>query len=269
VRRVQPDIVHCHGVRAFAITRTLARQCSMVTLHGTGSSVTDPRGYHRIRRFGVAALPTLAVRAFSAVPGLGRGWVFTPHASPLLADLERLPPPSASAPFLWLGRLEDPKQPERFVDALALAARHAPVRGVIAGSGVLEPAIRDRIARTGAPAELAGHRADVPALLRACRAAVLLSRSEAVPFAIQEPMWAGRAAIASRLPGTAWLAGDGPHAGLTLVDDVDAAAAAMVRLADDAVAAADGAAAAARIRGVLAPDSPWAQVEAAYREACP
>jgi glycosyltransferase involved in cell wall biosynthesis len=269
VRDLRPDIVHCHGVRSFVITRSLAGQRAMVTLHGTGASVTDPRGYHVVRRAGVATIPALAQRALAAVPGLGRGWVFAPHASPRLAELEPLPPPPPGGPFLWLGRLEDPKRPGLFVDAVALAAREAAVHGVIAGSGALEGSLRAQITRTGAPVELVGHRRDVADLLRACTAAVLFSRSEAVPFAVQEPMWAGRAVIASRLPGTAWLAGTaGP--GLTLVDDAEQAAAAMVALACSPATARDhGTAAASRVRDALAPDSPWPQVEAAYRAVAP
>lgn len=264
VDEVQPDVVHCHGPRSFVATRLFARQPAVLTLHGTGAMGDDPSGYHLLRRAGLAVLPRVAEVAFSAVPGFDPPWRFAPHASPRLRTLEQLPPPAPDAPFLWLARLDAPKLPYAFVDAIREADRTVPARGAVAGTGPLEAALRAHVDRTGAPVDLLGHRDDVVALLQGCRAVVLLSQFEAVPFAVTEAMWAGRPVIASDLPGTRWLAGTAGPTGLTLTSDVASVTAAMVRLADPDVAAAEGQHAAARIRQLLTADAPWPQVEEAY-----
>ena len=263
IRYLRPEVVHCHGLRSFGITRALARQPAVLTLHGTGSAHDDPPGYHAVRRLGLATLPRMARAAFSAVPGHPAPWVFAPHASPRLATLDEQPPPDPDAPFLWLGRLDDPKQPERFVDAIAAVARSVPVRAVIAGSGPLEDRVRDRVRTSRAPVEVLGHRDDVGELLRAARAVVLLSRHEAVPFSLTEAMWAGRGVVASDLPGTRWLASPGSPA-VTVTDTDDELVAALTRLADPAAAAEAGRAAAVRVRTLLDVSSPWPQIAATY-----
>lgn len=264
VAELRPTIVHCHGMRSFWATRVLGRCRAHLTLHGSGAAADDPPGYHQLRVAGLRALPRLAEVAYSAVPGLPAPWVFAPHVSPRIAGLDVLPPAPTGAPVLWLGRLDDPKLPHQLADGLLLAGREAAVHGLVAGSGPLEAALRAHIARTGAPLELLGHRGDVDDLLQRCSAVVLLSRFEAVPFAVTEAMWAGRAVIASDLPGTRWLAGDRPH-GVSLVRGVDDLAAALIRLADPDTAAEDGRRAAARVRALVTPGSPWPQIEADYR----
>lgn len=260
--RRHPDVVHCHGLRSFVITRLGARLRAFVTLHGTGQPAGDPRGYGVLRGLGVRAARRLAVGAFSAEPGIA-GWRFLPHASPLLRTLEVIPEAPVDGPpeFLWLGRLDTrQKRPDLFVEALAAANERVAVRGLVAGTGPDEEAVRRTAEALGAPVEFLGHRPDVSALLARARAVVLLSRFEAVPFALQEAMWSGRPVVASRLPGADWLVGDGGE----LVGTVDETAEALVKLASPEVASAGGAAAARRIRTLLTPDDPWPQVEAAY-----
>jgi len=262
VAELRPAIVHCHGLRSFWATRVLGRCEAHLTLHGTGAAGDDPPGYRQLRNAALRSLPRLAEVAYSAVPGLPPPWVFAPHVSPRIESLEVLPPAPAGAPVLWLGRLDDPKLPHQLVDAL-LMSRDSGVRGLVAGSGPLERGLREHVERTGAPLELLGHRDDVDDLLRRCSAVVLLSRFEAVPFALTEAMWAGRPVIASNLPGTRWLAGGESH-GVTLVGGVEDLAAALVRLADPQTSAEQGRRAAARVRALLAPGTPWPQIEAEY-----
>jgi glycosyltransferase involved in cell wall biosynthesis len=265
----RPDIVHCHGLRSFVLTRLVARRRSLLTLHGRlvrGAVPDDPPGYHALRRLAMAALPRLAARAFSVAPGLEPRYTFCPHASPLLTSYQQLGPFPDGAPFLWLGRLDVPKLPEELVHAAAEARGTAPAIKVdVAGDGPKAAAVAELVQRLHAPVELLGQRADVVSMLAGTRAVVLLSRAEGVPLALIEAMWAGRAVIASRLPGTEWLAG-GSGNGVTIVDDRGDLVDALVRLSDAAVAAADGERAATRIRSILSPDSPWPAVERAYRE---
>ncbi|MHB8330233.1 MAG: glycosyltransferase, partial [Acidimicrobiales bacterium] len=196
------------------------------------------------------------------------GWEFLPHASGRLATLGRLPPPTASDPtFLWIGTLNERKRPDLFVATMAALGGLRPgVRGLMAGTGPLGPAITQQIDREGAPVELMGQVADISALLRQAWAVVLLSETEGVPFALQEAMWAGRSIVASSLPGNRWLVGAQGQGG-SLVDTVDGALSALLPLCERHHASRAGELAAARIRLLLGPDDPWPAVERAYGHA--
>lgn len=261
-RVFQPDVVHCHGPRSFMATRLGTTRRPWLTMHGTGAVPSDPAGYGAVRRAGLALLPTVAAGAFSATPEPRRGWRFLPHASPQLAHLDRLPfpAPSSTPVFLWLGRLEEQKQPGVFVDAVAAVARERDIVGIVAGGGALLPDVLERVRRTNAPVEVLGQTSDVASLLSQAWAVCLFSRFEALTFALQEALWVGRPAIGSQLPGLEWLVGDAGR----LVGDAAGAADAMRELCDHATAAALGALGAKRIRSLIDPVGPWAAVEDAY-----
>lgn len=265
VARGRPDVVHCHGVRCFAAARPVTWRAPFVTLHGSGAVPSDPPAYHAIRRLGVAIVPMLARGAFSAGPASGR-WRFLPHASPVLGALEGLGPPEGSRPtILWLGRLEEPKRPDLFVRVVASAGGE--VRGVVAGDGPLRAPVARLVRQLDAPVSLVGA-VDSAERLRELMAeswcVALFSTHEAVSFAVQEAMWAGRAVVVSDLPGLRWLVGGDGAAG-ALVGDAAEATLAVRALLDPASAASHGAAAAARVRSQLTPDAPWPSVAECYR----
>jgi glycosyltransferase involved in cell wall biosynthesis len=247
------------------VTRLSGWKRPYVTLHAIQPVRSDPLGYAHLRRAGLAVIPPFAARAFSAFPDPSPGWVFVPHASERLGALDRLGPPAASAPtFLWIGRLDEPKRPDRFIDAIIEVARTCPeVRGLIAGDGPQSEELAARISRSGAPVELLGHIDDVRAYLEQAWAVVLLSESEGVPLSLEEAMWAGRAIVGSPLPGVRWLVGDAQQGGM-LADDSKEIELALTRLCNPAVAGAVGAAAADRLRTLLEPDHPWPFIERAY-----
>jgi glycosyltransferase involved in cell wall biosynthesis len=265
-QRCRPDVVHCHGARSFLITRLVRRRAPFVTLHSISAVSSDPPGYAALRRPALSALSLVAAGAFSARPDSPPGWRFLPHASDRLVHLSRLPAPAAPEPtFLWVGRLDEPKRPDLFVDAMAALARRRPrVRGLMAGSGPLRPVVAERIARRRAPVQLLGHVSELSPLLLQAWAVVLLSEAEAVNFALQEAMWAGRAVVGSPLAGIRWLLGP-PGEGGTVVATMDDTVAALEALCDIDVARRAGALAADRIRSMLTPDDPWPTVERAYR----
>jgi len=64
------------------------------------------------------------------------------------------------------------------------------------------PLLRDRV-------EMLGHRDDVPAILGASDIGILWSRYEGLPISVMEQMRGGLACVASDLPGTRALFGDG------------------------------------------------------------
>lgn len=263
----RPDVVHCHGARSFAITRLMSRRAPFVTLHSISPVSSDPPGYARLRRPALALLPALAARAFAVRPDAPRGWEFLPHASPRLATMALLPPPSATVPtFLWIGRLDEPKRPDLFVSAMvALAARCPGVRGLVAGSGPLEAAVASQIQDAGAPVVLLGHVGEISHLLLEAWAVVLFSDAEGVNFALEEAMWSGRPVVGSAVPGTAWLVGPDREAGAAL-DTVEEAVDVLSELCHLDQACALGGGAAARIRRLLGPHDPWPAVERAYEE---
>lgn len=258
------DVVHAHGMRSFALCRLSGLGKPYVSVHGNHPSHDDPRGYDAVRRFAFGLLPRLARGASSGEPTTIPGWDYFPFASPLLARLDVLPFPAPSTvpTVAWLGLMDDRKQPDVFVRAVAsLAADGLAVRGVMGGTGPRFDEIKALVASLDAPVELLGQ-TDPVALLRAAWVLALFSRSEGTPLAVMEAMWAGRSVVASSLPGNAHLVGDTG----ALADDVDSAARALrAVLGDHAVAAARGAAAAARVRTLLTPDTPWAELESQYR----
>ncbi len=261
---VPTDIVHCHGLRSLAIAR-LAGIVPIVTVHGgLGSVTSDPRAYGLVRRMGLALAPSLSRRSFSATPEFGRRWSFLPHASPKLGSLDVLPfpPPSSCPTFLWVGRLEEPKRPDIFVRAIAHVARGRRVNGVVLGEGSLKRSLIGLTNRLNAPVRFVGETNDIELFLQEAWAVALFSGYEALSFSLQEAMWAGRAVVASRLPGLEWLVRDG---GL-LVDDLTEAVAAFITLSDPAEAASQGIHAATNVRRLLTPDMPWTTIEATYQE---
>jgi glycosyltransferase involved in cell wall biosynthesis len=255
-------VVHCHGARSFAAVRAAGGRPPFVTLHLIAAVTSDPRGYSAVRRLGLAAIPPIAAGAFSAVPDPPRGWVFTPHASDRLA---RQPPsgsPGSPTPlFLWVGRLDEPKRPDVFVDALArLASSRPDARGVMVGDGPLAAETRERVRRSGAPVEMIGFTADTAGLMEEAWAVVLFSAAEALTFVVQEAMWSGRAVVASPLAGIRYLLGPGGR----VASDAEHAAKELACLCDRHLAIEEGAAAAVRIRGLLDPDDPWPAIEKRY-----
>ena len=265
VRSWRPDIVHCHGARAFGILRFATSRRSFVTLHGTGSVPSDPPGWTFVRRLGVRMLPWLAVEAFSVSPGLGGGWTFLPHASPRLKTMEEIEFPAVdSVPtFVWLGALDERKQPDIFIRGVASLPDGRQVRAIIAGRGALAEHARELATELHVDVDLVGHQSDVNALLAEAWAVVLFSRYEGVPFALEEAMWAGRPVIATPHPGVVWLLGGTGRLAATPAE----VAAAIVALSDHDAAAREGRLAAEQARQAIDPDAPWPMLEAAYRRA--
>jgi glycosyltransferase involved in cell wall biosynthesis len=263
-RDLRPDVVHCHGVRPFVATRIASTSAPFVTLHGAGTIAEDPPGYAQVRAAGLALVPRLARHAFTAAPGVGHGWDFLLHASPMLRELDRVPFPGPDTvpTFLWLARLDHRKPGDVFVRALAALAKERPVRGVVAGDGPMVDALGELVVELGAPVELVGHVPPAPLLAEAWGLG-LFSSQEAVTFAVQEAMWVGRPAVCSSLPGLRWLVGDTGY----LADDVAAATDALRRLCDHETASTLGGKAADRARELLVPDATWPATEKVYLDA--
>ncbi|MEY2469758.1 MAG: hypothetical protein QOF21_2456 [Actinomycetota bacterium] len=260
-RSWQPDVVHACGARSFLITRLSGWARPFVTVHFVTAVPSDPPGFRYVRRLGLRVIPWSAAAAFSARPDNPGRWRFVPHASDRLRDIERTPlPASGAAVVLWAGRMSEPKTPEMFVEAMALAAARCAIRGVMVGDGPLLDRVKQRVAELGAPVDVLGHVDDPLDHLPGAWATTMFSVDEALNWAVQEAMWSGRAAVVTPLEGMSWLVGDTGFLARNAADAADA----FVALADRDAAERRGAAAAERIRSLISPDDPWPAIAAAY-----
>lgn len=263
IRSWRPTAIHAHGARAFAVALASCTGRPLVTLHGTGSDPTDPGGWSLVRSIGVAVAPIAARRAMSVAPTDRPGWAFTPHASPRLGELSESEVPDLPVPtFLWLAALDARKQPERFIDAISIASRTRPIRGIVAGTGSRSAAIEEQVRQTGAAVDIVGQVDNVAELIAGATAVVLLSHHEGVPFALEEAMWAGRTFVATPHPGVRWLGGEIARYAST----AESAASTLLALAEPGVAQREGRLAAERVRLILRPDDPWPAVAGMIRE---
>ncbi|GGK07854.1 glycosyl transferase [Pilimelia anulata] len=223
VRAAAPDVVHAHGLRA-GFVAALARtgRPLVVTWHNAALSTGARRLLH-------AATEHLVARAADVTLGASADLVARARAcgardarlGPVAAPA--LPPPAgdpaavraacgvpAGVPLLLsVGRLHPQKRYDVLVDAAARWAdlRPAP-RVLIAGSGPAGCELAARIAATGAPVALLGHRSDVPDLLAAADLALVTSAWEARQLFAQEALRAGVPLVATAVGGIPELVGD-------------------------------------------------------------
>jgi glycosyltransferase involved in cell wall biosynthesis len=258
-----PDIVHCHGIRSFLVTRALANIQASVTWHGSRALPDEPGVARLLRRPAYRVTAALAQEAIAAGPDLGAAWSFLPHASPRLRSLEQVAPTTEVGParYAFVGRLAGQKRVEMFIEALALAAQRCHVEGIVIGAGPRSDEIRELAERLDAPVELLGQRDDVGSLIASSRALVLTTWFEAVAFAAQEAMWVGRPVLASPVPALRWLVGDTGR----FVEDANELADVLVELSDPGLAAELGERAARRVRSLIEVDSPWPELERRFR----
>jgi glycosyltransferase involved in cell wall biosynthesis len=109
--------------------------------------------------------------------------------------------------FTWLsvGRLAEAKGHVDMVAAFAAALRERPdALLLIAGDGMLEPAIRSDVHQRGLDASIRflGLRSDVPALMQAADAFVMTSRWEGLPMVLLEAGASGLPVVATDVGGS-------------------------------------------------------------------
>jgi glycosyltransferase involved in cell wall biosynthesis len=162
------------------------------------------------------------------------------HYLPNFAGGETMPPLNRASlqtldgvPLaLALGRLHPNKA---FDVLLAAVARVKELHLWLAGEGELEAALKQQAASLGITdrVRFLGWRADAPALLAACNMLVCPSRIEPLGNTIIEAWAARKPVIAAASAGPAELITEGENGLLVPVDDVDALAAGMSRIAGD------------------------------------
>lgn len=174
---------------------------------------------------------------------------------------------------LCIAELNANKNQRQLVEALGrIRAEAGSARGlqlVLAGTGPSEPELLAHAERLGVRDRVhaLGFRRDIPALLRACDAAALVSYREGLPRAVMEAMAAGKPVIGTRIRGIRDLIADAATGWLVPVGDAGATADALRRLRDDpAHARAMGEAGRERIKGFGLP-AVLREMEALYIEA--
>jgi glycosyltransferase involved in cell wall biosynthesis len=224
MRELKPDVSHVHGLRTFGVMLAAGRR-PFVTLHGGGRNPGQTYLGTWIRERSRSLAPLAARGAFSVVP-LERGrWTTLLMPSPRLGALQNVVDEAVAKDplFIFVARLAPPKRPEFFVDAMALLQERVPsARGVVLGEGPGRVALEARIQETGAPVRLVGQVEEMTQWYRQAWGVCLLSDFEALPFVVQEAMWAGRPVITSPLSGIEWFAADTARYVRKLSDVVEA-----------------------------------------------
>ena len=178
------------------------------------------------------------------------------------------PPPLPDRPHVVaVSRLSYQKDPELLVRVLAGVRRQRPaVEAVIVGWGEREAKIRQLIAELD-PAITISDQAG-PEAIASASLLLLTSRWEGAPYVILEAMDLGRPVVATDVVGSRDAVADGATGLLFPWGDVDAGAARIVELIDDASrAAAFGRAGRARLEAAFSLDGMAAGVEGVYSDA--
>ena len=148
-------------------------------------------------------------------------------------------PPDAPM-LLWVGALTWEKDPLAAIDLLGrVRSRRPDARLVVSGDGPLGARVGAAVSGVGLDGAvgLLGSRSDVPDLLGAADVLVLTSRTEGIPGSLIEAGMAGLPSVSYDLVGVPEVVVDGRTGLLAPAGDVDALAAAVVRILDDPEAA--------------------------------
>lgn len=250
LRRRRPDVFHAHlswpmackwALVAAAIARvgvvaatsqlfvdipvTASRRAQLAVLHRVVDPLIAVSGDTADRMAGRLGWPRRSIRVVhNAVPAPAGDERAAARGRAVLGD----------APVaLVVARLDEQKGHDV---VLAAAAADPAARYVCVGDGALRGPLEDDAARRGLGdrVRFLGFRDDVPDLVAAAQFVVLASRYEGLPLSLLEAMAAGRAVVATDIPGTRELVHDGETGLLVPPDDPAALAAAVARLRDDA-----------------------------------
>jgi glycosyltransferase involved in cell wall biosynthesis len=169
--------------------------------------------------------------------------------------------------FTITGRLVPIKRLDLALRSLAIANRSAPMRLLVVGDGDLRPELERLAAELGCAdqVDFLGYRRDLETIAAASDAALLTSDNEGTPVALIEAAAAARPVVATDVGGVADVVADGETGLLARRDDVEAIAAAMVRLAGDReLRLRAGKAGRARVRRRFMPERLVADMEEIY-----
>jgi glycosyltransferase involved in cell wall biosynthesis len=275
--RPSPVIVHTHSSKAGILGRAAARLAGVpIVVHSVHGYGFHPYQHPLVRRFYVAlerrasrwTTHVIAVSRADRETGLALGLFPADRVSLVRSgiEIERYAGGAADRSRLRQELGVDPARPlvgmvaclkpqKNPVDFVRLAARvAAQVPGaqfVLAGDGVLRPAVEAEARRLGLGAafRLLGWRRDVPAIIPALDVLVLTSLWEGLPRVFPQAMAAARPIVAYRVAAAPEAVAEGVSGYLVEPGDWEGAAARVVGLLRDPPrAAAMGRAGAERVR---------------------
>jgi glycosyltransferase involved in cell wall biosynthesis len=215
IRRVRPDVLHSHNVRAAVIARlaiamSRRRVVLMPTLHGVapGDYAAASRILRRTARRVIACAPAVAHALRESGYPAGRIDVITNGAALLPAGQQRqaelrVSLGLGSAPLvLGIGRLAEQKDWPTFIAAASLLPGP---QYAVAGDGPLRHDLSGLARRSGDQVLLLGVVDDVAALLGLASCVVSTSRWEGMPLTILEALSLGAPVVATEVSGLAEL----------------------------------------------------------------
>ena len=166
---------------------------------------------------------------------------------------------------LWVGRLEEEKDPEAFVRAIGRMS-NVPTVALVAGDGPLRTCLADTVARLGLTQRIRflGWCSDIRDAALACDVFASTSKWEGFPLAPIEVGSVGRPLVLSSVAGNVDVADDGVPAQLVSPGDDEAFARALKRMADRDAARVIGRETGKRIRGTFDPVTMTREVERVY-----
>ena len=277
--RERVTLVHAHGSRGALYAGLASRGLGVPLVWHVRVADRDPKLDPLLARLAAAIVANS--RAAAARVGRLREGAAKLTVVPNGVDLARFapgPPDRALrgrlglAPDMpvvgYFGRLEHGKGVDVLIDAGArLLGKFPPTAFLFVGDGPQREALVARAAAAGLPACFAGHRGDVPALLRLCAVAVLPSRQEAFGRVLIEAMAAGVPVVASDVGGIPEVCVDGVTALLVPPEDPDALAVAIaLTLTDEAATLARVEAASADVRARFGESAHAARLQAVYAQ---
>ena len=253
LRRHRVDLVHTHCSVPGAVGRVAAWLAGVPVIVHTVHGFHFHARMHPARRWPCIAVEWLCGRVTDMLltqnrtdldeaerlgigPRVRRVCIGNGIALGPFADVRRRPRADGPPTLVCVARLEPVKHHAMLLDALgALKGRGVAFRARLAGEGPLRPSLQATCRRLGLErdVEFLGYRTDIPALLAEGDVAVLTSIKEGVPRAVLEGMAAGLPVVATRVPGTREVVGDGETGVLVELDDRDALARALERLIAD------------------------------------
>ena len=270
-------LVHAHGSRGALYAGLASRGLGIPLVWHVRVADRDPKLDGLLSRLAAAIVANSGATAarVGALPRAAAKLAIVPNG----VDLARFSPgpPDATlrgqlglpaeVPVVgYFGRLEHGKGVDVLIDAAVRLHDMMPATTFLfVGDGPLREALVTRAAAAGLPVCFAGHRDDVPALLRLCSVAVLPSRQEAFGRVLIEAMAAGVPVVASRVGGIPEVCVDGLTALLVPPEDPDALAVAIaLTLTDQAATLARVQAAQADVRARFAQSAHAARLHAVY-----
>lgn len=217
-RRLRPDIVHTHGVRADLVSGAAARFLrlpTVTTLHGrTGGSLKwrliEWLQYRLVARFdAVVAVsqPQVDYLVKRGVPKdrvhlIPNAWTVSTSVLTREEARQQLGATDGLPIVAWVGRLSREKGPDVFVDALA-QLRDLPMRVDVLGDGPEAASVQERARALGMQGRIHWHGIvpDAGRLFSAFDGFVLSSRTEGTPIALFEAMAAAVPVVTTAVGG--------------------------------------------------------------------